>query len=216
MLELGRCVRHSARPEWGLGVVTKVSATHVEVAFERRALAKITLELASKLVAIERAEIAPDSPLLDPSRWDELALAPEQRPLSATLPERVMRDVLWAFSGSSYDTLDAFVSAVWQYQQDVTERSLTPEERWQPGQVVLPVSRVRVRYLCWRGSRQLEPVVSLTSEGPGFEAGALLWKIHNAVLDDLVRDDHKFFEGLSLASAGSPAEGPLYQLSLGS
>jgi hypothetical protein len=216
MLAPGSIVRHSARAEWGLGVVINTTASHLEVAFEHRGLTRISAALATKLEPVERDELSADSPLLDRSRWDELSLPPEQRTMpGVALPERLMRNVLWAFSGPTYDTLESFVAEVWRYQEAVLE-VVTPEQRWRCDELVLPVSRVRVGYLCWRGARQVEPVVTITGAGPGLTAGELLWKVHNAVVGDLRELDHKFFEGLTLGHRGSAAEGPRYHLSLGS
>jgi hypothetical protein len=216
MIAPGTLVRHSARAEWGLGVVISTSSSHIDVAFEHRGLARISVALASKLEPIERDEVPAGSPLLDRARWDELSLPPEQRPIpDVALPDLVMPNVLWAFSREPYDTLESFVAEVWRYHESILE-AVTPERRWRSDELVLPASRVRVSYLCWRGARQVEPVVAIAGPGPGLTAGELLWRVHNAVVGDLRALDHKFFEGLTLGHRGSAAEGPLYHLSLGS
>lgn len=197
-------------------MVIERSTAHVAVAFEGKGLAKIAASVAAKLERVDPAEVPVGSPLHDKARWEEISLPPEQRPLpGVALPERLMSNLLWSFVGPTYDTLDDFVTAVWSYHEAIRGEQ-TPEQRWRPSHRALPVARVRVGYLCWRGSRQVEPVVTIVGQGPGLTEGELLWQVHNTVVADLSRDDHHFFEGFSLGNVGSAATGPLYHLSLGS
>jgi len=71
--------------------------------------------------------------------------------------------------------------------------------------------------MCWQGDEQIEPVVEFSSDdGKAFTAGELLFKIHNAVVDQLREINHHFFEGLGLHSHQTAGKPPLYVLNQGS
>jgi Protein of unknown function (DUF3553) len=67
-------VKHTARPEWGLGVVVTGQADrHCEVLFEDHGRVKLALGLAeSKLHVVPTADVPSTSGLLDPARWPEV------------------------------------------------------------------------------------------------------------------------------------------------
>jgi hypothetical protein len=130
----------------------------------------------------------------------------------ADLPHNIMRDVLWSLTGDTFDSSEAFSEAVRQYHIDITNK-----DTWNPDVVALPAPKVFVSYTYW-GDDQEETTLELTSvNGRDFAALDLLFKIHNAVVDQLSGNDHHFFEGLSLNSVPPTALGlPLYTLNLGS
>lgn len=158
-----------------------------QVVFEQREIVKLDLAIATAtLEDIDRGAVPAKSPLLDPSRWPELSLAPEKRPASEAdtrdLPRELMREVLWTFIGPQIERLDAFCAEVRQYHLDIAHT----DEAWRPDEVVLARPRVQVLYRCWRGQRQVEPVVKIAArDGASFTAGELLWRVHNAVRHDL-------------------------------
>jgi hypothetical protein len=218
-MEPGTLVRHRARPEWGLGVVVAHGpGEKVQVAFEHRELVKLDFAIATaKLEVVDRGAVPAGSPLLDPSRWPELSLAPEKRPASEAdtrdLPRELMREVLWTFIGPRIERLDVFCAEVRQYHLDIAHT----DEAWRPDEVVLARPRVQVLYRCWRGQRQVEPVVKIAAQdGVRFTAGELLWRVHNAVRHDLHDMDRHFFEGFTYLEPGTPGDGPVYSIRLGS
>ncbi|OWK39197.1 hypothetical protein FRUB_06279 [Fimbriiglobus ruber] len=74
-----------------------------------------------------------------------------------------------------------------------------------------------MQYRCWQGKEQIEPVIMLeANNGESFTTGELLFKLHNALVEQLRKIDHHFFEGLSLAGWQPGGLMPLYQLRLGS
>jgi hypothetical protein len=128
------------------------------------------------------------------------------------LPERVMGEVLWSFNSAPFADRAAFDARVRQYQIMIRK-----EDTWQPGRVVLPCGRIRLGYTCRQGGEQVFPVVELTSDdGTSFTAGELLFKVHNAVVEQVREIDHRYFEGLSLTGRPAPGEVPLYHLLQGS
>jgi hypothetical protein len=129
------------------------------------------------------------------------------------LPSRIMSDILWAFHGQTFKTQKEFEEAV----RDYHVRIVKSDERWRPSEIALERGKVSVQYHCWRKDEDVEPTVSLESDnGTSFTHGELLFKIHNAVVDDLKFMDHSFFEGLSLHKQPARGAAPLYFLSLGS
>lgn len=132
--------------------------------------------------------------------------------MSKELPLRAMRDVCWSFVGSPFASREEFDARVREYQILIREK-----DSWRPDAVVLSVPRVAVRYECWQGDKQIEPVVLLEADdGRAFTAGELLFKVHNAVVEQLREIDHHFFEGLVLAGWDESGRVPRYQLRQGS
>jgi hypothetical protein len=132
--------------------------------------------------------------------------------MAKELPLRALGDVCWSFTGSPFATREEFDARVRQYQIRIRKR-----DSWWPDEVVFPTPQVAVRYQCWRGDKQIEPVVSLVADDSGsFTAGELLFKLHNAVVEQLREIDHHFFEGLSLAGRTEDGKVPLYDLLQGS
>jgi hypothetical protein len=132
--------------------------------------------------------------------------------MAKELPLRTMRDVCWSFTGNAFATREEFDAAVRQYQIRIRK-----QDSWRPDAVVLPAARVAVRYRCWRGDEQIEPVITLEADdGRSFTAGELLFKLHNAAVEQLRDIDHHFFEGVALAGWIEDGKVPLYELRQGS
>ncbi len=128
------------------------------------------------------------------------------------LPKSLMSKVAWAFTKGPYPTPEAFAQAFRGYNERIFG-----EDRPLNDGVALSVATVRIQYHCWRGDDDVEPVVTLISDDPaGFTEMELLYKSHNATIEDLREMDHHFFEGLSLGKAGDEENPPLYRLRLGS
>jgi hypothetical protein len=138
-------------------------------------------------------------------------MADRKRP-DATLPKEVLPRAYWSFSGAPFAERAAFDEKVRQYQM-----TIGGQDTWQPEQIVIPYPRIRVFYMCWHGDEQVEPVIELVSDnGEFFTAGELLFKVHNAVVEQLREINHHFFEGLSLHSRQTAGMPPLYVLRQGS
>lgn len=77
----GDYFRHTARPDWGTGVVAAVHGDgKVDVIFENRG--RVTLRVQDAIPMLERvdrAEIQNDSPLLERRRWPDIEPPPELR-----------------------------------------------------------------------------------------------------------------------------------------
>ncbi len=128
-----------------------------------------------------------------------------------SLPERLMKKVYWSFIGDQFGDRAEFDRRVNQYQMDIAGSPWLPEE------AVLHSPRIRVTYMCWQGDEQIEPVVEFASDnGDSFTAGELLYKLHNATVEQLREIDHHFFEGLDLHSSQQTGQTPLYVLRQGS
>lgn len=123
-------------------------------------------------------------------------------------PEEIMADVPWIFEEPKFSTQAEFVDAVHQHHREFEEEIV-----WQPEAVVLPFRRVRVEH----GFDDDEGGIEFTADhASGFTAGELLFKVHNAFVEELQELDHRFFEGFSLLEASEGDEPPLYEIDLGS
>ncbi len=124
-----------------------------------------------------------------------------------------MRQVLWSFSGERAKVREAFTERVTAYNREIAKE----RDVWRPEELVLPAPVIRVGYMRWRGGELVDEVHTLRSERPeGFTMADLLFQLHSHAAPHLAKDDHHFFEGLSLASRQNPALPPLYFMLLGS
>jgi uncharacterized protein (TIGR02996 family) len=138
----------------------------------------------------------------------------EKEEVDAARPQRLLDGIYWSFIGEPFATRADFDAAVGQSQVAIIE-----ENNWNSGEIVLAHPRVWVRYMCWESGEQRYPVLDLTSDnGEFFTAGELLFKIHNAVVRQLRKIDHHFFEGL-VREQGKESVGdepPRYRMRQGS
>jgi len=135
-------------------------------------------------------------------------------------PEFVLADTLWDFARQGeYESRSSFEEAVRRYHAETHEYApdIRPEENWQPAAVVLLSPRVVVRYFSDSGiDDELWHEIELVSDDEaGFEAGELLFKLHNAAIGQLRYNAHRWFEGLELATITEEGV-PVYSLRLGS
>ena len=129
------------------------------------------------------------------------------------LPRLIMNRVAWSLTGQPYTDRAAFEADVRQYHIDI----LDSDERWKPDELVIPAPRIGVAYegLDEQAMALDERYMELDAASPeGFTALDLLFQVHNAVVEELSKIDHHFFEGFSLSSTGS--EIPCYRLHQGS
>ena len=125
-------------------------------------------------------------------------------------PRDLMQDVCWSFTGPTFTDQAKFVEAVRQYGREIRGECI-----WDPDEVVLPSSRVRIEHDY--AEEPDESSVELTTDNPtGFTAGELLFKVHNAFVDQLSEGDHVFFEGFTLMKKPRGDTPPLYEIDLGS
>lgn len=142
-------------------------------------------------------------------------MAGAKKPAGA-LPPRVMAGVSWRFHGRPYASQARFDTEARRQQIDLAGR----DRGWNPDEVVIRRSKIRVRYWGWDARRSQEEtertIVLASGRRARFTAGDLLRKLHNAVVKELSRIDHQFFEGLVLVrrTAGDPI--PEYRLVQGS
>ncbi|MDB4954679.1 MAG: hypothetical protein JWO36_2248 [Myxococcales bacterium] len=79
-MKRGDLVKHTGRPEWGAGVVVDCTGDKCTIHFEEKGRLVLQVTAATPhLAAVTRAEVAADSALLDPQRWDSIVLPTEQR-----------------------------------------------------------------------------------------------------------------------------------------
>lgn len=118
-------------------------------------------------------------------------------------PQNLLSDLCWTFVGTKFEDQEVFNQAVQKYQLEIC-----PDEeielRWKPDERLLPdIKRVELLYegVDWEVNALDEKTLTLTSDDEkGFTALELLFKIHNAVVEELNDIDHHFFEGITLSA----------------
>jgi hypothetical protein len=123
-------------------------------------------------------------------------------------PREMMHNVFWSFTGPAYASQAEFVKVVSEYQA-----AIEAESTWEPEEIVLRSPRVRVQHEYGDGPE--DDVVELTADNPeGFTSGELLFKVHNAFVDQF-REWTNFFEGFSLVRERRANPIPLYEIEIG-
>ena len=124
-------------------------------------------------------------------------------------PQEIMADVPWIFEEPKFSSQAEFVDAVHQYHRDMEVAE------WQPETIVLRCLRVRVEHDY--GEESEESSAEFTADSPiAFTEGELLFKAHNAFVEQLQDLDHCFFEGFSLLEQPESGAPPVYEIDLGS
>jgi len=109
-------------------------------------------------------------------------------------PKELMSGIYWGFYGGKYKTLEEFINAVNEYNDEF-------DVQWNSNEVVLTHSHVRIQYSYWDYDfeDEIEVVFDLAADNAvSFTAGELLFKVHNKVVDNLEIGPHHFFEGFFL------------------
>jgi hypothetical protein len=135
---------------------------------------------------------------------------PRQNREGRRYPQDLLDDVLWSFVGEKFATQAEFVEAVREYAWQVQE-----EPTWDPDAVVLRSPRVRVMFDYWDEPGELSAEFA-ADDGDAFTAGELLFKVHNAFVEQIREADHVFFEGFYLVRQRQDGGPPLYEMYLGS
>jgi hypothetical protein len=122
-----------------------------------------------------------------------------------------MEKTVWAFDATAYASRADFEAAVIAYHAKTVS---THEGRFDPKALAIPAARISVTYEAVRGGDYDDSLSTTLSadDAAGFQQGELLFKLHQALLDEDL-GDHKFFEGLSRTGEGEP---PSYLLHQGS
>ena len=126
------------------------------------------------------------------------------------LPDNLLEDVAWSFIGGVESNFESFCQSARQEQLEINAN-----DSWDPTAIALPIQRVSVMYK--PHPVEDDKVVDLAADDEnGFSEGELLFKLHNAVVEDLDDRDHHFFEGLTLNSRPVAQAPAVYIMRLGS
>ncbi len=142
---------------------------------------------------------------------------------------RLLPNVVWNFTGESYETPEAFNEAVTRYQQEIVGEGAN----WNPREVLIEHPQVDIIYECW--PEKTEPLSAnetlieayddgdyeerevsvrfVADDDRAFTALELLYKLHQHLRNKALVD-HSFFEGLS--PADEQQQSPLFHLYCGS
>ena len=122
--------------------------------------------------------------------------------------KELMSNIYWGFYGGKYNSREVFIQEVVEYNTDLGKV-------WNPDEIVLDCQNVTIQYSYWNNDKNNaeEKDFDLVSDNPtGFTSGELLFKIHNEVVDQLEKEDYRFFEGLTLwkRKNNDDSDTPLY------
>ena len=132
--------------------------------------------------------------------------------VTANPDDFIMEDILWSFSGGQRATQEKFVTELVQYNLEIDEREIDPNE------IVVENREIIVSFAYEDAEGDKMGEFRLTADSnKGFTTGELLYKIHNQVVEHLEKLDYHFFEGLidNGTHEQYPAI-PFYYLNLGS
>lgn len=137
----------------------------------------------------------------------------KKRDLSVVLPQIALGEVCWKLTGGRFTDQDQFNASVVQYH-----RRLDRSSAWQPESIALPCPHFALQYACYNDNDEEEDrvVILVSDNGVSFSTGELLFKIHQAIVNDLADADRTFFEGLVLDSTTTRKNVPHYVLRQGS
>lgn len=133
--------------------------------------------------------------------------------MAKDLSENLMKDVCWAFTSGVFESGEDFNEKVRDYHLRIKG-----EDVWKPNEKISPQSSIQICYEYWTedGEEELEEFIELKADnGKSFSVGEMLFKINNAVAENVSRGDHVFFEGLSLSDTKHDGK-PFYWMYLGS
>ena len=109
-------------------------------------------------------------------------------------PKELMAGLYWGFYGGKHNSIESFIQAVTDYNQDF-------DTMWNPNETVLASKTVTIQYSYWNFEKEdeIQEVFDLDADNElGFTASELLFKVHNKVVDKLENEKHRFFEGFLL------------------
>ena|SRR5579859_3812209 len=130
---------------------------------------------------------------------------------SVSAPKQLLLDIAWSFIGEHLSRAE-FDAAVLEDQ-----REFASDTAWLPEQIAIDVPRIHLRFKCPRQGEYEDQIIEIAADdGKCFTQGELLFKIHNAVVEELRDVDHHFFEGLTLYRPPMDEIPPLYDLRQGS
>ncbi len=126
----------------------------------------------------------------------------------------VLEDLCWSFIGEAFELIDEFEAELKEYQLDIIGEDFNEQML---NELVIIEPSIRVKYWCYDGDEQIEPIVTINAiNGHAFTATDLMFQLHNAVVCKLDEIDHHFFQGLVLEKEQDENLPTLYTLQQGS
>lgn len=126
-------------------------------------------------------------------------------------PCSVMQDIHWSIAGIKYASRDEFDEAVHQYRLEICISGY-----WDPAMIAVLAPRIRIDWAYADGEEYPSILEFESDNGLWFTEGELLFKIHNALVDQCNELDHRYFEGINLDKQQEPGKPPLYSFFPGS
>jgi hypothetical protein len=126
----------------------------------------------------------------------------------------VLEGLCWSFIGDAFERIEAFEAELKEYQLDILGEKFNELSL---NELVIVEPSIRVKYWCYEGDRQVEPIVTLNAgNGNTFTTVGLMFHLHNAVVSQLDDIDHHFFQGLAIEKEQDASLPTLYKLQQGS
>jgi hypothetical protein len=136
-------------------------------------------------------------------------------------PKELFKNVYWTFIEPIFKEQNDFRDRLKEYHKGIGYKGKLPPIKWE--EVCLQVKEVVVQYAIFPDTENgqiKEPQIKIVADnGKSFTAKELLFKMHNAICNEVADQDHHFFEGLTFATDQDPdfEEGtPVYFVDLGS
>jgi hypothetical protein len=136
-------------------------------------------------------------------------------------PKELFRNVYWTFLEPTFTDQNSFRDRLKEYHKGIGYKGKLPPIKWE--EVCLEAKEVVMQYAIFPEAEYdeiKEPQKKLTADnGKSFKAKELLFKMHNAICEEVANQDHHFFEGLTFATDQDPdfdKGTPVYFVDLGS
>jgi len=123
-------------------------------------------------------------------------------------PPDLLSDIQWVIIGSIYYSRVNFNEAVHRHRLEICISGY-----WNPSMISILVPRIAIQ--CSDGDGNDFILDFESDNGHWFTDGELLFKIHNAMVEQCNECDHRFFEGLHFVK-NQESGTPMYSLSIGS
>jgi hypothetical protein len=140
--------------------------------------------------------------------------------MGLSFPRFLLDETPWDFARQPvFPSRSEFEAAVFRHLCQIEEYApeIRPVENWRPKDVVLHCCRVMVRYYCDAPGQQpaWRDAELRSDDGASFTAGELFYKLHNAFIENVRDNSHRYFEGLEFVEivAGNV---PVYRMVPGS
>lgn len=126
------------------------------------------------------------------------------------IPPSLLDDIRWSFQGFQYSSRAEFDKDLHQSRLKFGIRGF-----YDPWLIALHSPSIRIEISDWMNEDDCNHTIEFSSDnGLWFTEGELLFKIHNALVEQCNESEHHYFEGLDLHDIQEQGKSPLYSINL--